>query len=125
MSRASKPEPPPVPQDGQPSAHDLVVHDLLTRAVGHSLEIVSAVVADMRERKEMGLRKYNTILQPHNGRDSVVDAYQESLDLMAYLRNELEKRSSEPSLSLTRAYQYAINVALLLRREIEGCGTSA
>lgn len=57
------------------------------RASAHDL-----VIADLNERKAMGLKKYNTLLQPMNGRDSLVDAYQEVLDLAAYLRNEIAER---------------------------------
>lgn len=44
------------------------------------------VIADMKNRDEMGSRKYNTRLQPFNGRDALVDAYEEALDLAVYLR---------------------------------------
>lgn len=44
------------------------------------------VVADMQARDAFGYRKYGTRLQPFNGRDTAVDAYQEVLDLTAYLK---------------------------------------
>lgn len=51
------------------------------------------VEADMRERDQVGAQKYGTRLQPHNGRDALVDAYQEALDLVVYLRQAIyEKR---------------------------------
>lgn len=50
------------------------------------------VIADMRERNQTGIRKYGTPLQPFNGRDNLIDAYQEALDLAVYLRNEIEQR---------------------------------
>jgi hypothetical protein len=50
------------------------------------------VIADMRERDQIGRQKYGTPLQPRNGRDSLIDAYQECLDLCVYLRNEIETR---------------------------------
>jgi hypothetical protein len=53
------------------------------------------VIADMRERDETGKRRYGTRLQPHNGRDALVDAYQEALDLVVYLRQEIEERKDE------------------------------
>jgi len=55
------------------------------------------VIADMRERKEFGWRKYKTYLQAFNGRDALVDAYQEALDLCVYLRQEIEQRSAGPA----------------------------
>jgi hypothetical protein len=50
------------------------------------------VIADMNERDEMGARKYGVRHQHDNGRDHLVDAYQEALDLCVYLRAEIEKR---------------------------------
>ncbi len=51
------------------------------------------VVNDMAERDRIGEQKYGTRLQPHNGRDFLVDAYQESLDLGVYLRGEIHQRN--------------------------------
>lgn len=61
----------PVPNN-QPSCHDLVI-------------------ADMIERKEFGLKKYGSLLQPFNGRSFLLDAYEEVLDLAVYLRGKLEE----------------------------------
>lgn len=49
------------------------------------------VIDDMRERDQVGLRKYGTRLQPHNGRDCLVDAYQEALDMAVYLRQKIQE----------------------------------
>lgn len=54
--------------------------------------IVDLVVADMVERKRIGTERYGTPLQPFNGRDALVDAYQEALDLVMYLRQAIEER---------------------------------
>lgn len=40
--------------------------------------------ADMRERHELGVSRYGVPLRVWNGRDAVVDAYQEALDLAVY-----------------------------------------
>lgn len=50
------------------------------------------VIADMRERDHVGRERYGTPLQPHNGRDALVDAYQEALDLAVYLRQAIAER---------------------------------
>ena len=47
------------------------------------------VLVDIAERERDGVAKYGTRLQPHNGRDALVDAYQEALDLVVYLRQTL------------------------------------
>lgn len=50
------------------------------------------VMADMQERDGVGIAKYNTRLQPHNGRSALIDAYQEALDLVVYLRQAIYER---------------------------------
>jgi len=65
-------QPPPVPNE-RPAVWDLVI-------------------ADMRERDVVGRARYGTPLQPHNGRDALVDAYQEALDLAVYLRQAVYER---------------------------------
>ena len=57
------------------------------------------VIADMRARDAVGRERYGTPLQPGNGRDSLVDAYQEVLDTAVYLRNAIAERGADvPSL---------------------------
>lgn len=70
----NRPEQPPTPNDRTP------IWDL--------------VVADMQERDRIGTGKYGTPLQAHNGRDALVDAYQEALDLVVYLRQAIEERGA-------------------------------
>lgn len=53
------------------------------------------VVDDMWERDEMGARKYGVRHQHDNGRDHLVDGYQEVLDLACYMRAEIERRRTE------------------------------
>lgn len=53
------------------------------------------VVVDMRARKEMGEQKYKTFLHAFNGRDPLIDAYQEALDLAVYLRQALFEKYGE------------------------------
>ena len=65
-------QPPPIPSD-RPAVWDLVI-------------------ADMQDRDRIGRERYGTPLQPHNGRDALVDAYQEALDLAVYLRQAIAER---------------------------------
>lgn len=55
------------------------------------------VIRDMEERRKFGIQKYGRPLQSRNGRDPLVDAYQEALDLCVYLRQAIEERSLDPS----------------------------
>ena len=54
--------------------------------------VIPLVIADLRERSLAGVRKYGTELKTENGRDALVDAYQEALDLCCYLRQLIEER---------------------------------
>jgi len=80
-------QPDPIPNGG-PSAHDLVKADL-----AHRLQRgIDTVMEDQTKRKQYGLDKYNSLLQPFNGRDQLQDAYEEALDLCVYLRMAIEER---------------------------------
>lgn len=57
--------------------------------------IVDLVLVDIKERDRIGQERYGTRLQAHNGRDALVDAYQEALDLAIYLRQAIEERGTE------------------------------
>lgn len=68
----NKPEPAPTPNESRP--------------------VWELVIEDMKARDQFGREKYGTPLQAHNGRDALVDAYQEALDLCVYLRTAIEER---------------------------------
>lgn len=51
------------------------------------------VIQDMEDRRQLGIERYGTPLQANNGRDALVDAYQEALDLVVYLRQAIIERS--------------------------------
>lgn len=59
------------------------------------------VVADMIARDNEGRRKYGAPLRTFNGRDALVDAYQEALDLAVYLRQAIAERCCGGSPSVT------------------------
>jgi len=75
MHGLNKKQPPAKLNDG-PCVWDLVFHD-------------------MQERDQMGLRKHGTRLQANNGRDALIDAYQEALDLTVYLRQAILERDGK------------------------------
>lgn len=54
--------------------------------------VLDAVVDDLCDRAMAGKKKYGVFLSHNNGRDHLVDAYQEALDLCMYLKAELMKR---------------------------------
>ena len=65
-------QPLPIPNNN-PSIHDMVA-------------------ADLEARKQLGISKYKQELQADNGRDNLLDAYEELLDLCVYLKAEIETR---------------------------------
>lgn len=50
------------------------------------------VIQDMKQRNELGIERYGTPLQPYNGRKSLQDAYEEVLDLAAYIKQALYEK---------------------------------
>lgn len=56
--------------------------------------IQDLVIADIEQRKAVGLQRYGTLLQPFNGRDSNRDAYEEALDLCQYLKQDRVERAA-------------------------------
>ena len=64
-------------------------HDQQLPASNDRPAIPDLVIADIRERKEWGTKKYGTPLQAFNGRDALLDAYNEVLDLAVYLKQAL------------------------------------
>jgi len=71
----NNPQPPPNPVAG-PAVWDLVIDDMCARDL-------------------MGQEKYGQRLTPGDGRDSLVDAYQEALDLAVYLRKAIWERDGQ------------------------------
>lgn len=51
-----------------------------------TIDIWPLVIEDIQDRVEMGKSKYSTVLQANNGRDALMDAYQEAIDMVLYLR---------------------------------------
>jgi len=59
------------------------------------LVVLPLVLNDLKARAVSGCIKYGTMLQSHNGRDALMDAYQEALDLAMYLRQAIAERDGE------------------------------
>lgn len=61
--------------------------------------IQDLVMRDLQERIELGISRYGTALQGHNGRDMLRDAYEEALDLAVYLRGAIYERDHPARIS--------------------------
>lgn len=62
---------------------------------GNGRVVVDEVVIDLCKRKDMGTAKYGTPLRTNNGRDPLVDLYQELLDAVVYLKQFLMERDAK------------------------------
>ena len=98
-------QPPPIKND-KPAIWLMVIEDAKDDA---------ALVADMLERHEVGVKRYGVPLQPFNGRNALLDAYAESLDLTVYLRQELVEHPENAS-DVLRLYENALDLAKSLKR---------
>ena len=61
------------------------------------IEIVDLVGLDLVQRKKMGAAKYGRPLLAHTIADPLKEAYDEGLDLVIYLRAEIERRGGRRS----------------------------
>jgi hypothetical protein len=57
-------------------------------------DVWKLVMTDMKQRRKFGIAKYGTPVQANNGRDALMDAYQEALDLAVYLRQAIAERDA-------------------------------
>lgn len=111
-------QPAPKQNDGTP-IWDLVIRDAAPN--GPVSPVRALVLADMRERDRVGRERYGTPLQAHNGRDYLIDAYQEALDLCAYLRQGIEEdfdAHTETKRSTVEVYGAAMGILVQLRKRM-------
>ncbi len=70
-----------------------VIKDLQPKPIPNNNEpVVDVVMRDLQKRKELGIERYGVALQPRNGRDALLDAYEESLDMTIYLKQAILER---------------------------------
>ena len=56
---------------------------------GINVSVIDLVKQDLIDRSLVGEKKYGEKLKPFNGRNALIDAYQEALDLCMYLRQAI------------------------------------
>ena len=81
-SPATTQQPPPSPAPPAPEAADCWLA-VMNDVIGHP-----DLCEDMEARRAYGLGKYKVPVKPHNGRDALLDAYQELLDAAVYLKQK-------------------------------------
>lgn len=67
-------------------------------------DVLLTLVDALTERRAYGIRKYGRPLESFNGRDAIRDAWEETLDLLAYLTQVRLERGEDLS-DLTRPQQ--------------------
>lgn len=124
QNQAAQHQPAPTRSD-RPAIQDLVIQDLQAsirlgrRGAGEDgrEDLSVRVIEDIDARKQVGLERYGTLLQAFNGRDALMDAYQEALDLVVYQRQVLEEKPENPRVRFT--YEQALDICVILRKTIE------
>lgn len=59
------------------------------------------VAAALLARKEIGIERYGTGLQPYNGRFALRDAYEEILDLTVYFQQHIDEQTPAAAVANT------------------------
>lgn len=52
---------------------------------------VAVIIGDLQARKRLGLERYGSLLQAHNGRSALRDLYEELLDAAVYAKQVQEE----------------------------------
>lgn len=60
---------------------------------GNGDRVLDYVLEALIERAELGKKKYGTYLRVDNGRDPLVDALQEAMDLVMYLAQAIMEKN--------------------------------
>jgi hypothetical protein len=101
---------------------DLVITDLgaMQARRDEPSPTLAAVIVNAFGRHAVGIDRYGVPLHPHNGRDSLTDAYEELLDAAVYLKNEAIEHPPAPNdLRLRQVYDQTIGLAITVRGLID------
>lgn len=110
-------EPAPTPRPDLVPVWESVIEDIVKRnpITGSPRRLIDLVLEDIRERDAVGRKRYGTPLTTHNGRDPVVDAYQELLDAVVYTRQAM----LEGAALMDIIYERLLHDVVIVRRVIE------
>ena len=64
-------------------------------STGNGKIVITELIRDLLARDEVGQKKYNTSLKTDNGRDALMDAFQEACDLCMYLKQAIMERDAK------------------------------
>jgi hypothetical protein len=77
------------------------------------------VTTDLCQRSLIGRERYGTFLQPFNGRDALLDSYEEALDLATYLMQVVVETKASKRDEVYWAYRDALYVAARIAKLME------
>jgi len=108
VNPAATPQPPP-----RPGQHTVIY---LARALASQMDY-DVILDDLFARAEQGKAKYGTYLMTHNGRDALMDLYQELLDAAMYaVQLSIEQ---QPSIEASRWARLAMTMAKDVKEMLE------
>ncbi len=115
-----KDQPPPRKRDDLKPSWEVVVEEFRDRYMktdisSTELSVVNDVLDDMIARDATGRERYGVPLTAYNGRDQLVDAYQEALDFAVYLRSAMAE-----GLPVSGVYSNVLHNIFWLRATING-----
>lgn len=113
----------PIPNENR-NIIDYLVDDLhneqnLLQEVEPMSSYGDQVATDLCARAMIGKERYGTFLQPFNGRDALLDSYEEALDLATYLMQAVVESKASKSDEVYWAYQDALYVAARIAKLME------
>lgn len=66
-----------------------------------SIPICDQVIEDLKKRKEVGISRYGVALQANNGRNALLDCYEEAQDQLLYLKQHLVESEQSKNINLS------------------------
>jgi hypothetical protein len=108
-------QPPPIDRPDLVPSWEAVISDMTLKfGEDPDPEVVyrmQEAVADMRDRDRLGRERYGVPLTAHNGRDQIIDCYQELLDGTVYMRSAILEGVVVPQ----ERYQHMLDAILWAR----------
>lgn len=124
MSDLNTPEPPPKNTEEGEAVWPWLLEKTeftlkLGETIGADMTIGKLILIDEAKRNYDGVKKYGVELKSHNGRDWMIDDYQEAMDLKAYAgQGMLETTNREELEKITRLLEIASEAEMILRTMI-------
>lgn len=109
--------PQPAPQKG----NQIVLARVYESIQSSLCEPHKKILSDLQDRATEGRKKYGVFLETHNGRDALMDLYQETLDSVMYAKQyELEQlEMGMPWMAAEAPFLKALDFAAFIKYRLE------